>query len=955
MNWIEASAGSGKTTRLIQSVLECLESGRAELSQIVAITFTEKAAGDLKLRLRIELEKRRHLAPIEQAILQLDEARFQTIHSFCQELLQENPVEACVDPIFTVLGANQARSDFRRALDDWFGAALRHPGPGLSRLLRRRFQSHDYRGRRAGVRAQLEKWAWTLAEHRDQRLDWPQPPSHWREQMDELWREFEALPPVKGSKSVSAAARAVAGWARARSSQPPEGQEALLAQSWGAVKRLPAAGPRAHAFVRDLDSWKERLGGWMAHANGDLLFHLVGEMAPVLDAYRERKQARGQLDFLDLLLRAEEWLREHSPRRPIAYLLVDECQDIDPVQARILEHLCRPSECQLTMVGDPKQAIYRFRRGDLAGYLHKRPAQVEHIHHNYRSQPALVDYFNTAFGPCFQSDDYSLQCDYSPMTAARPNEGAQLVALTLENFDEEKALSGSQALDLLIPQVCAWIQQAGRPLGDICLIFKNLSSNAPAYLEAFDQCGIDHVVLTPRGFHQREEVAALRSVLEAVEWPDDRLSVYAALRGPLFGLREPDLYEYFQTNGHFDPLQSEAADHPIAEVLCRFRHWHEQRNQRSLAQTLEELLEWTQFAVTLAHRPQGSQRVHHVRRFQQLCCQLEAEGATSFRALVEQLLNLAEEGDDSDSMSVEEDHDGVRLITAHSAKGLEFPVVILADPSTPRCYSVQQASDPDSGRFMACLGDLEPWGFGALAERERAILEAESLRLAYVAATRARDVLVVPHLDPASARESWLKPLQTGLEKAHRFSAPQGPEPLPLTPDWGPYQPRGQGRDAAASRAWQTDLQSLRSQAASGLQVTAAASYPHQGAVEVQVLFAGPHSRSIGREIHQALANLSWDAQPEDPRLRTVVQSPLWQRAAASPEAHREVPLSCPLGGGGWLEGVADLVFREEDRWVVVDFKTDGDRPEYRCQLSAYAVVLEQLFGGKVQAILAQV
>src|SRR6266851_1081269 len=172
---IEAAAGTGKTTALVNRIVSVIESGRGQLSQIVAVTFTEKAAGELKLRLRAEIEHARHDAALvgdvrnrlDKALEQLEEARIGTIHSFCADLLRERPVEAQVDPMFEVAPEDVASEMFDAAFDRWFEHALQNPGEGMRRLLRRRDLSQ-----RKGPREIARNAAYELLQWRDFNRSW---------------------------------------------------------------------------------------------------------------------------------------------------------------------------------------------------------------------------------------------------------------------------------------------------------------------------------------------------------------------------------------------------------------------------------------------------------------------------------------------------------------------------------------------------------------------------------------------------------------------------------------------------------------------------------------------------------------------------------------------------------------------------------------------------------------
>ena len=977
--WVEASAGSGKTTDLIQTATELLARGEAQLTEIVAITFTEKAAGELKLRLRENLEQQAPNPNLDKALKQLELAQFSTVHGFCQQLLQEHPVEARVDPLFTVLDPSAAGRIFSECFNDWFQSGLQDQVafPALARLQRRRFHARDYQGRAAGLRPSLEKLALKLADHRHHQGAWQAPDSHWPEEMPALLSQLQQL--------ESTYHDGLADWLKGlyrpiqlalqsyQIHQDRNESEAVLCACTKSVRAMKEPSSNTHklnrAFAAALYAAKVRLDQWKQQADGDLMAQLYSELQPLLEEYARRKARLGRLDFLDLLLRTRELLEQPDIRQRLQqryrYLFVDEFQDTDPVQADIVHML---GENGLYLVGDPQQAIYRFRRGDPSVYIQfQKQHQLEErcLNKNYRSRSELVEYFNRAFDPLFEADAYRLQTDYRPMQPQRQHDRKQpaLLALPFQprpnppkvgQIRQEMAELTGQFLDWLLHHSGFQICERGhwRPVldRDVCLLFRAAAHSLEPILEQLDARQIAHLSLSGRGLHQREEVAALRTALEAVEWPQDRLSVFATLRGPLFGLDEPLLDAYYERHQHFDPLQAEEEEDEVARALRLLAELHEQRNRAPAGATLERLLESTALRLHVAQWAQGSQCLANLGRIVRLAWNFEARGSSSFRAFVEHLLELAEEDLGSEGQSPDEGLPGVRILTVHSSKGLEFPVVILADPATTPIFAVQEASCPDTHRYACGLDDIYPVHFHQLKDREEAILRAESDRLAYVAATRARDLLVVPRFRDL---ESWMAPLVNALTDDNLWHPPafQGPLP-PASHDPAQLFAAGKASPAAQESArWRLQQKEVRQRAAGGLKIINRHPFDEY-VVEVIELGPGGGNLDLGRRLHQALAQ---ELPPEeaDPdlqdRLRRIYQSDLWQ------PGWREIPLTVQVAAGVYLEGVADLVYQTPQGYTVVDFKTDSARPEYHHQLAGYAHALHKSTGQPVRAILAVV
>jgi ATP-dependent helicase/nuclease subunit A len=340
----------------------------------------------------------------------------------------------------------------------------------------------------------------------------------------------------------------------------------------------------------------------------------------------------------------------------------------------------------------------------------------------------------------------------------------------------------------------------------ICLLFRRFVSwqndMTRPYVEALESRGIPHVLVGGKAFHEREEVEALRAALTAIEWPEDELSVFATLRGPFFAIGDEALLEWAWrfgrkddqrfVRGVFNPFRIPSVflkdtppdvEHlrPIASALQLLRDLHRYRNylpqsrrkeaaaagirlSGGVSGTLQELLTRTRAHVGFALRIGGEQALANVLHIGELARQYETNGGISFRGFVEELRIAADTAQASEAPILEEDSDGVRMMTVHKAKGLEFPIVILVD-MTCRLSRVEAGRwiDP-TGRLCALkLGGWAPTDLLLNGPLEAARDRAEGLRLAYVAATRARDVLVVPVIGDEVYDGGWIDPLMPAV------------------------------------------------------------------------------------------------------------------------------------------------------------------------------------------------
>src|SRR5882757_9463738 len=457
---IEAAAGTGKTTALVNRIVSVIGSGRGELSRIVAVTFTEKAAGELKLRLRGEIERARHApeltpevsARLDEALRQLEEARIGTIHSFCADLLRERPVEAEVDPRFEVAPEEIAGEMFDAAFDRWFEKVLENPGEGMRRLLRRRDLSA-----RSGPRAIARRAALELLNWRDFDTPWRHSPFARDAEIDAIVAEVIQLGELADGaepddwlgKGLDAIARPVREATRLEAvrGRDHDALEAVLVSlssgrrwDWKGYGGDFGTEPRAQVFRRRAEL-HERLKKFRNDAGANLAPLLREELWPLVDIYEDLKRRAGRLDFLDLLLVARNLVRDNAGVRAelqdrFTHIFVDEFQDTDPLQAEILLLLSsaspaesdwqkiRPRPGKLFIVGDPKQSIYRFRRADVALYqdvkrrLLECGAELEHLTVSFRATPELQRAVNAAFAPLMPSESPT-QPAYSPLMPFR--------------------------------------------------------------------------------------------------------------------------------------------------------------------------------------------------------------------------------------------------------------------------------------------------------------------------------------------------------------------------------------------------------------------------------------------------------------------------------------------------------------------------------------------------------
>jgi ATP-dependent exoDNAse (exonuclease V) beta subunit len=492
------------------------------------------------------------------------------------------------------------------------------------------------------------------------------------------------------------------------------------------------------------DGAKANLDAFMAASDADLapLLHSALQ-APIAD-YERLKARAGRLDFLDLLIKTRDLIRDDTKVRSelqgrYTHFFIDEFQDTDPLQAEILVlpaaddpsvtdwRCARPVPGKLFLVGDPKQSIYRFRRADIALYeevkshLMTSGAELLHLAASFRAPPSIQSFVNEAFSRAMADGGAGRgQAGYVALGKVRPEIDSRptLIALPVPRPYSDYGRFAKYRVDESYPSAVAafiqWlIQESGwtveengvlkpicpRHIAILFRRFRNFGNDVTReYVRALETRRISHVLVGGRSFNDCEEVIALRNALTAIEWPDDELSVFATLHGPFFALSDEALLLFRQElaedsaleTRRLNPLRrldrasipSGAAE--VADALDLLRELHFGRNRRPIAQTITMLLDAVRAHAGIALWPSGEQALANTQRLIDMARQFE-RNASSFRAFISKLQTDAEHGEADEAPIVEEGTEGVRLMTVHKAKGLQFPVVVLADPTCSCC------------------------------------------------------------------------------------------------------------------------------------------------------------------------------------------------------------------------------------------------------------------------------
>ena len=1051
--FVEAGAGSGKTTALVGRLVALVEAGH-DLGAVAAITFTEKAASELRDRLRVALERAAddigHRPPevaerCRRAVDALDAAAIGTLHSFAQRLLREHPVEAGLPPVIEVMDEIGSQVAFE---ERWVTFRERlFTEPGLERVVLLAFVMDVRLAHLEDIAADFDD-DWDLVAERVD-LDAPDPPPL---DLTALLADAKAAADMRrfcrdDGDGLYARLSEIAEWC-ADVEALADDEVALLESlarlggSWTRKGRMPNWGGTI-AEVRAAGTALTAAAGELQGEMSDACVRRIGaELARFTLAAAEDRRRHGQLQFHDLLVLAREVLRgPHAAavrgtlHQRYEHLLLDEFQDTDPIQIELALRITAPPAAEasswtglqavpgrLFVVGDPKQSIYRFRRADIGLFLRARDAigdgEPLQLHANFRTVGPVVEWVNHVFGSLIQAVDHA-QPSFQELTAVRAPAPPSGPAVTVvgaeahhdepkaEELREREAASIAAAIAAVLregwlvaepaPAGTADQWHAARP-GDIAVLLPARTS-LPALQQALDHRGVPHRAESSSLVYATPEVRALLMAARAVDDPTDELAVVTTLRSSLFGCSDPELFGWVQRGGRWNPLaplptpRTDAPD-PVHDAMTALAQLTRDRAWRSPSELLAHLVA-TRRVLELA--TEGGHPQDLWRRVRFVVDQARAwseAGGTGLRSYLHWAARQRSGGARAAEVVLPEtDLDAVRIMTIHAAKGLEFPITVVSGLST------ETRRNKGGGRVIWTTDGYELKAGSAVAtthydaafDLDEQLDHHERLRLLYVACTRARDHLIVSlHRTIAHDGASGAKATSATILAHASVGAEQAEfddaivDPLPAAAD--PSSTDGARWEWADIETWRAER--ARALAASGRRRTVAATTLAQDAVprqeppdpglakdqrdlELPPWQKGRYGTAVGRAVHGVLQTVDLttgeglagsaaaQAAAEGVADRTAVvealarsalQTPAVRAAAAAPH-WREVYVAAPVADT-LLEGYIDLLYRDTDGLVVVDYKTDylPDEPSlearlghYRRQGAAYALAVERV------------
>lgn len=775
---VSAGAGTGKTRVLVERILHLLRTQKAEITELLVLTFTEKAANEIKTRLSESFRE----AGLERPRRDLEKAAISTFHSFASRLLKEHPIEAGVDPDFRVIETEQAELLKEEAMAETLAKLYEEKNEAFELL-----SAYGEDAARAGILKVFH-----AARHEGKDI---------REFFLENQKKEEAVC-AKREKELPGEAQALiaklgeidaAAWERFLGHKPWDWATLRDFRDWSALYKgkRKAGWKEWRAVLEDLAAL--RLGGLAAPWKERLEILAVAFEA----AYGAKKKEKGFLDFDDLQRMAVGLFRSPKPalqklreryQRNFKFILVDEFQDTNFLQMEFVELLS--SGTNLFMVGDYKQSIYGFRGAEPEIFHAKEKLYGDGVageriflDESFRSTPPVLDFINQFFRTLWAEDGFPFEAMLPHHAPGKPpvsQEPAVEILVTGLKEKEDMRYARLREARVIAARVRELHEHEKIPYGDIAVLFQAMTLSG-IYEDAFKSADVPYFIVAGRGFYEQPEIQDMMSFLSHLERPFADIPLAATLRSPLFHISDDTLFwlaRHAKTASPEAPLFHALKDLDAMEEISPGQKTRleafvkltgtlgELKDRIPLSELLDKILEGTGYELAVLMDPKGVRRYANLKKLIAMVREYETFDRMSLAAFLNILKRLqAQEVRESEAqITLEKSIEAVRMMSVHAAKGLEFPVVFVADMG-------HQGSRSDSKTVIAHAADgyamkvpdpgeremLEPYFFrwvdGAIARRD----EEEWKRLFYVAVTRAKSRVFLSgvHKKKKEAKETF--------------------------------------------------------------------------------------------------------------------------------------------------------------------------------------------------------
>lgn len=1052
---VEASAGSGKTSSLIHRMVALIKSGKFKVDEITAITFTRKAAIELKERFQQkiedsfrETEDEKEKGYLREALSSLEQCYLGTIHSFCARLLRERPIEAGLDPEFAEL---DDLDDILLKEEAWERYLLNLKIEDSSSLIQL-----EELGIKPSELADCYKTVCTYSEVRPFFPVSPKPniKEAVKEMIsfsDEASQYIPDEEPKMGYDKLQEAVLSVKrmkgfydyikeDYNKIKLLENFSKSEKITLNRWTSQEK---AKEYRDSIVLELQEKiiNPILQQWREYCYADTIKFLL----PAVEYYHELRQKVSMLNFQDLLLKTSRLLRDYPEVRQYFQqkykcLLVDEFQDTDPIQAEIIFYLTGqdvyeknwqkliPRPGSLFVVGDPQQSIYRFRRADIAiynlvkGLIEKSGGEVLKLQANFRSLHSIGSYLNPIFEELFSSGQGKFQAVYSPMQTVWEDNpqylsGVRQLIISKGSNKSDTIRQDAQSIARVIRDLVDKGFKLVRTEEEIkagtstsvtykdFMILLRYKGGMDIYARTLAEYGIPITVSGYTSLNESRQIKELLKLFRLMRDIENQVLIIAVLRGIFFGFSDDDLYQFKESGGEFNFCEKipQKLNLKLKEnfnrAFCCLRQFHLWTQKLPPVTAMEKII------IDSGLLPHSCLEGYNLNKCGELYFILEklrkaeAGEVIAFASMVDQLEKMLEAGIEEE-LDILTEENTVRIMNLHKAKGLESPVVFLAIPYNTTTheptYYIERTGPEAYGHFLVSRSNAynkgkrlaQPKNWEDYCQLEASYNEAEGIRLLYVAATRAKNLLVISSLNHKSNKSNPWLPLLKNIREEMNITVPEAGLPKAevkekesLLDGYKKIQKEcGQWmKDLSKSSYYEKtptdfkDEEKHRKIATVDVGGTAWGSAVHR--IFDYLIKEDPDEWLLSLHAGKALEKQGISTKRKV-ELEELVQkfkkSDLYQRLKKAELKYSEVPFTINIEPAHplyaeldrqdsrpvILSGTIDLVFKEADGWVVIDYKTDRPKNDkgypklvevYQKQIAIYSQVWQEITGEQVK------
>ncbi|MEA1939420.1 MAG: UvrD-helicase domain-containing protein, partial [Candidatus Caldatribacteriota bacterium] len=1062
---VEASAGSGKTSSLIHRMVALIKSGKFKVDEIAAITFTRKAAIELKERFQQKIEKsfretedEKEKAYLEEALSNLEQCYLGTIHSFCARLLRERPIEAGLDPEFTELDELDDSILKEEAWERYLLNLKIEESLSLTHL--------EELGIKPSELVDCYKMVCTYPEVKPCFQILPKP--NLKEAVKEIIsfsdKASQYIPDQEPKMGYDKLQEAVLSVKRMK------GFHDYIKEDYNKIKLLENFSKSEKVTLNRWTS-KEKAKEYRDSLSLELQEKIINPILkqwreycyagtikfvlPAVEYYHELRQKVSMLNFQDLLLKTSHLLRDYPGVRQYFQekykcLLVDEFQDTDPIQAEIIFYLTGrdldekdwqkliPRSGSLFVVGDPQQSIYRFRRADIAIYnlvkelIKKTGGEILILQANFRSLHSIGCYLNPIFEELFSSGQGKFQATYSPMQTIRKDNpqnlsGVKQLIVSKERNKSDTIRQDAQSIARTIrdmvdkgfklvrteEEIKAGISTSAA-YRDFMILLRH-KGGMDIYASTFAEYGIPFTVSGFASLNESHQIKELLKLFRLMIDTENQILIVAVLRGIFFGFSDDDLYQFKEAGGEFDFYEKipEKLNLRLKKnfnrAFCCLKQFHLWTQKLPPVTAVEKIIV---DSGLFSHSSLQSGNLNECGELYFVLEKLrkaETGEVISFASMVDLLEKMLDAGVEEE-LDILTEENTVRIMNLHKAKGLESPVVFLAIPYNTTTheptYCIERTGQESRGHFLVYRSNpynkgegkrlAQPENWEDYCQLETSYDKEENIRLLYVAATRAKNLLIISSLNHKSNKNNPWLPLLKNIKEEMDVSIPEAGLPEGKAEENEKKNENEKKKEKEylldnymmvqnECRQWVTNLSKGSYYEKKPTDFKDEEKHRKIKTVDVggtdwgsavhkifdYLIKDDPDEQLLSLHIERALEEqgISLKRKMEVEKiLQKFKGSDLYRRLKKAEFKYSEVPFTIKItpehslytelvGKDSHpviLSGTIDLVFKEVDGWVVVDYKTDRpqnqkDYPKltevYQKQIDIYCQVWQEISG----------